>query len=37
METKDIRGLQARICFYETVLDNTRYGVMITDPEGKIM
>ncbi len=37
MEFKDLNGLQEKIRFYETILDNIYNGVMITDPEGKII
>lgn len=37
METKSVNGLQEKIRFYETILDNIHNGVMITDPEGKII
>ena len=33
----DVNGLQEKIRFYETILDNIYNGVMITDPEGKII
>jgi PAS domain S-box-containing protein len=32
-----VSGLQEKIRFYETILDNIYNGVMITDPEGKII
>ncbi|MGQ9647320.1 MAG: sigma-54 interaction domain-containing protein [Thermodesulfobacteriota bacterium] len=34
---QDIRSLEKRVRFYETVLDNIYNGVMITDPNGKII
>src|SRR4030043_1528542 len=37
MELKDLNELQGKIRFYETILDNIYNGVMITDPEGKII
>ncbi|MFH0959877.1 MAG: helix-turn-helix domain-containing protein [Pseudomonadota bacterium] len=37
MEINDIHGLKEKISFYEAVLDNIHNGVMITDPEGKII
>src|SRR4030066_543686 len=37
MESKDLNELQEKIRFYETILDNIHNGVMITDPEGKII
>src|SRR4030065_12845 len=37
METKSFNELQGKIRFYETILDNIHNGVMITDPEGKII
>ncbi len=37
MESKDLNELKEKICFYETILDNIYNGVMITDPEGKII
>ncbi len=37
MPTKIIRALQEKIEFYERVLDNIRSGVMITDPEGRVI
>jgi PAS domain S-box-containing protein len=37
MESKDLNELKEKICFYETILDNIYNGVMITDPEGRII
>jgi len=37
MESKELNELQEKVCFYETILDNIYNGVMITDPEGKII
>jgi len=37
MAGNDVNELQEKIRFYETVLDNIYNGVMITDPEGKII
>lgn len=37
MESKELNELQEKIRFYETILDNIYNGVMITDPEGKII
>jgi transcriptional regulator with PAS, ATPase and Fis domain len=37
MDTKEVEALQEKIRFYEAVLDNIYNGVMITDPEGKII
>ncbi len=37
METKSVNGLQEKIRFYETILDNIQNGVMIIDPDGKII
>jgi PAS domain S-box-containing protein len=37
MELKTIDELKEKIQFYEAVLDTMRNGVMITDPEGKIV
>jgi PAS domain S-box-containing protein len=37
MESKDLIELKGKIRFYETILDNIYNGVMITDPEGKII
>jgi len=37
MESKDLNELKEKIFFYETILDNIYNGVMITDPEGKII
>lgn len=37
METKEINKLYEKIHFYEAILDNIYNGVMITDPEGKII
>lgn len=37
MQPKDLHDLQQKIRFYETIIDNIHNGVMITDPEGKII
>jgi PAS domain S-box-containing protein len=37
MESKNLNELQEKIQFYEAILDNIHNGVMITDPEGKII
>jgi PAS domain S-box-containing protein len=37
MENKGLDTLREKIRFYETVLDNIYNGVMITDPDGKII
>jgi len=37
MESKDANQLQERVRFYETILDNIYNGVMITDPDGRII
>lgn len=37
MESKDLIELKKKIHFYETILDNIYNGVMITDPNGKII
>jgi PAS domain S-box-containing protein len=37
MSSIDVNELQEKIRFYETILDNIYNGVMITDPEGKII
>lgn len=37
MEPKELGELKEKIRFYETILDNIYNGVMITDPEGKII
>lgn len=37
MESKEINELQKKIKFYEAILDNIYNGVMITDPEGRII
>ncbi len=37
MAQNDVNELQEKICFYETILDNIYNGVMITDPDGKII
>lgn len=37
MESKELNELQEKVRFYETILDNIYNGVMITDPEGKII
>jgi PAS domain S-box-containing protein len=37
METKEDKELHEKIRFYEAILDNIYNGVMITDPDGKII
>jgi len=37
MESKEIHDLQKKLEFYEAILDNIYNGVMITDPDGKII
>ena len=37
MAQNDLNELQGKIRFYETILDNIHNGVMITDPDGKII
>jgi PAS domain S-box-containing protein len=37
MDFDNMNELQEKIYFYETILDNIYNGVMITDPEGKII
>ena len=37
MDDHEIDALREKIRFYETVLDNIYNGVIITDPEGKII
>lgn len=37
METREIDELRGKIRFYEAILDNIHNGIMITDPEGKII
>jgi PAS domain S-box-containing protein len=37
MARNHVSELQEKIHFYETILDNIHNGVMITDPEGKII
>jgi len=37
MPSGTIKEYQEKIEFYELVLDNIRNGVMITDPDGKII
>jgi PAS domain S-box-containing protein len=37
MESKEVYDLQKKIEFYEAILDNIYNGVMITDPDGKII
>lgn len=37
METKSVNGLQEKVRFYETILDNIQNGVMIINPDGKII
>jgi PAS domain S-box-containing protein len=37
MESKEVHDLQKKIEFYEAILDNIYNGVMITDPDGKII
>lgn len=37
METRGLKDLEEKVRFYEAILDNIHNGVMITDPEGKII
>jgi len=37
MDPGEIRKLQEKVDFYETILDNVQNGVMITDEKGKIV
>lgn len=37
MDSSHFNGLQKKIEFYESILDNIYNGVMITDPDGKII
>ena len=37
MDTNELEALQKKVRFYETVLDNIYNGVIITDPDGKII
>ena len=37
MAGNNVNELQEKIHFYETILDNIHNGVMITDPDGKII
>ncbi|MBU0543881.1 MAG: PAS domain-containing protein, partial [Proteobacteria bacterium] len=37
MPSETIKKYQEKIEFYELVLDNIRNGVMITEPDGKII
>ncbi len=37
MDDRGRETLQEKVRFYETVLDNIYNGVMITDPDGKII
>lgn len=37
MESKDLNELQEKVRFYEAILDNIHNGVMITDPDGKVI
>ncbi len=37
MDPKDLKELKEKIHFYEMILDNIYNGVMITDPQGKII
>jgi PAS domain-containing protein len=37
MDANELEALQEKVRFYETVLDNIYNGVIITDPEGKII
>ena len=36
MDSKDLKELREKVTFYETILDNIRNGVMITDAKGKV-
>lgn len=37
MDSREIETLQEKVRFYEAVLDNIYNGVMITDPDGKVI
>jgi PAS domain S-box-containing protein len=37
MDPREIKELQGKVLFYETILDNIQNGVMITDEKGKIV
>ena len=37
MDPKEIKELQGKVLFYETILDNIQNGVMITDEKGRIV
>jgi PAS domain S-box-containing protein len=37
MDSKEIKELQGKVHFYETILDHVQNGVMITDEKGKIV
>ncbi|MEW6377306.1 MAG: sigma 54-interacting transcriptional regulator [Thermodesulfobacteriota bacterium] len=37
MNSKENNKLQEKVAFYEAILDNIHNGVMITDPEGKVI
>ena len=37
MSSNEVNELQEKIRFYETILDNIYNGVMITDPDGKVI
>ncbi len=37
MSSDEVNELQEKIRFYETILDNIYNGVMITDPDGKVI
>jgi PAS domain S-box-containing protein len=37
MSSNEVNVLQEKIRFYETILDNIYNGVMITDPDGKVI
>jgi PAS domain S-box-containing protein len=37
MESEEISDLREKVGFYEAILDNIRNGVMITDPDGKVI
>ena len=37
MESKEINELREKVAFYEAILDNIHNGVMITDPDGRVI
>ena len=37
MEPKEVSELRKKVAFYEAILDNIHNGVMITDPDGKVI